>query len=58
MLRFLAPYLAVATIIAVIDGVALGADAISAVAVYGLILLALLPIALGAVRWEQRQPWH
>jgi hypothetical protein len=56
MLRFLAPYFAVAMVAAVIGGVGYGTDRVSVAGVYGIAFAGMIVFMIGAVRWEQRHP--
>jgi hypothetical protein len=54
MLRSLAPYLAVALVVAALTGYGYGAGAIGVLGVYGLVLVAGLVSLVGYVRWDER----
>ena len=56
MLRFLAPYLAVALIATVISAVAYSTDRINAAGVYGILYASVLIACIGVVRWDQKHP--
>ncbi len=59
MLRYLAPHLTVAVLLAIVAGVGYGADLIGVLGFYGCLLAAGVTVIAGGARWEQRQlPRH
>ena len=55
MLRYLAPYLALACVVVVIGGVAYGTAAIGVLGAYGAAFLATLIAGVGYARWDARR---
>jgi hypothetical protein len=55
MLKFLAPYITVATVLTVLAGVLYGASVINATGVYGIECVAFLILAPGYGRWDERK---
>jgi len=58
MLRYLAPHLTVAVLLAIAAGISYGTSLIGVPVFYGILLAGGLTIVAGGARWEQRQPPH
>lgn len=58
MVRFMAPYMAVALVIAGFAGYGYGRGTLSAVAVYGVGLVAIIVADIGFERWEERNTYR
>ncbi len=54
MLRYLAPYLTVAMIVAVSSAIGYSTGKIDAAGVYGIMWVVAIITGIGAVRWEER----